>query len=83
MLKNSFELFSAPCSGAENAVFVVFWPCSNLFWTADRADNDFFNSLGSSRKLRELEEEKIAGVSNSPGSFYASELPKLVAGSKR
>jgi hypothetical protein len=26
-LKNSFALFSAPSSGTENAVFVVFWPC--------------------------------------------------------
>ena len=27
MLKNSFALSSAPGSGAENAVIVVFWPC--------------------------------------------------------
>src|SRR5215203_5232806 len=27
VLKNSFALLSAPCFGAESAVFVVFWPC--------------------------------------------------------
>jgi hypothetical protein len=26
-----------------------------LFWTTDRSDNDFFNRLGSSRKLTFLE----------------------------
>ena len=33
-------------------------------------------------KLRELEEEKRAGAVRDPGPFYASELPRLVAGSK-
>ncbi len=49
VLKNSFALFSASEAGAEYDVFVVFWPCFgpllDLFWTADRGDNDFFNSL--------------------------------------
>ena len=47
MLKNSFALSSAYEPGAENAVFVVFWPCFVPLWTADRADNDFFNTLSS------------------------------------
>jgi hypothetical protein len=47
VLKNSFALSSASEPGAENAVFVVFWPCFVPLWTADRADNDFFNTLSS------------------------------------
>jgi hypothetical protein len=45
VLKNSFALSSAPGSRAKNAVLVVFSLVLGLFWTADRADNDFFNSL--------------------------------------
>jgi hypothetical protein len=47
VLKNSFALPSASEAGAEYDVFVVcFGLVSGPFWTADRADNDFFNTLG-------------------------------------
>jgi len=39
-------LSSAPGSGAEYVVFVAFWPCFRISWTADRIDDYFFNTLG-------------------------------------
>ena len=51
MLKNSFTRFSASEPGAEYVVFVVFGLVSGLYWTADRTHNDFFNTLGFSRKF--------------------------------
>jgi hypothetical protein len=52
VLKNSFALSSTPGSGAENAVFVVFWPCFRALLDTDRADNGFFNSLDRFRNGR-------------------------------
>jgi hypothetical protein len=49
VLKNSFALSCAPGPGAENAVLWCFGLVSGLFWTADGADYDFFNSLTPSR----------------------------------
>jgi hypothetical protein len=51
LLKNSFALSSAPASGAEYAVLVVFRPCSGLSWTGERTDDYFFNRLRCSEKF--------------------------------
>ncbi len=49
MLKNSLVLFLEPHSGLKPPVFAVFWPwflgVLVLFWTIDRSNHDFFNSL--------------------------------------
>jgi hypothetical protein len=46
VLKNPFAPFSAPGSGVEYAVFVVFWSRFRPSWAADRADYHFFNRVG-------------------------------------
>jgi hypothetical protein len=45
LLKNSFALPSAPGSGAENDVFVVFWPRFGPLLDIQLGDIDFFNTL--------------------------------------
>jgi hypothetical protein len=44
-----FGVSSASKPGAENVVFVVFWRYFGRLSEADRADNDFFNTLGRFR----------------------------------
>ncbi len=58
-------LSSASEPGAENDVFTVFWPCFGPFLIADRADNDFFNTLWNSRKFAQK------ALKNSPFEGYA------------
>src|SRR5215216_741221 len=47
LVEKLLRALSAPGSGAEYVVFVAFWPCFRISWTADRTDNHFFNTLTS------------------------------------